>query len=462
MDEPLVLAMVRLFRIYYPARTLVLLGGDALVLTLSLMLAVILQYRDDFLLELQYDFGLPKILIMTAAILLVAHYLDLYSPTELTSINEAYVRLYALLGGISIGLALVAFRWPAILIGKNALLYGTVFATAGLSSWRALFNGTLSRRFMTERVYVLGGGERAQRLVNVLRKRTDIGLEVVGWSGALSPMMDPQQIDKNLLDHARHQRIERVIVALEDRRGRIPMEDLIQLRLNGIIIEDAATLLEKITGRLEVSNLTAGSLVFTDGFRVSHVHQGCMHLVSIAVAAITLIATAPALLLITILIKLDSRGPALFIQRRVGENGKTFLLYKFRSMNRGSDGPAPADSNDPRFTRVGKWLRRSRLDELPQLFNVFKGDMNLVGPRPFIPSEEQECLAKIPFYSLRWHVRPGITGWAQIRRGYNSSIEDNAEKLAYDLFYIKNASLSLDLMIMFETAKILFLRRGSR
>lgn len=438
-----------------------LIGGDATVLILSFVLAVLFQYQDDSLIELQYNFGLSKIVVMTMAVLLFAHYLDLYSPSELTSINEAYVRLYALLGGLSIALSLIAFAWPAIVIGNNALFYGTVFATGGLSCWRACFNWTLSKRFMTERLYVLGEGHRAQRLVNVLRQRIDIGAEVVGWSGALGSSADPQQLGKSLLEFSRCRRIERVIVALEDRRGRMPMEDLIQLRLNGVIVEDAATLLEKITGRLEVSNLTSSSLVFTDGFKVSNVHQACMHLVSFAVAAITLIITAPLLLLIAILIKLDSPGPALFVQTRVGENGKAFTLYKFRSMAFGSEGSAPIDRNDPRFTRIGKWLRRSRLDELPQMFNVLKGNMNLVGPRPFIPAEEQECAAKIPFYTLRWHVKPGITGWAQVRRGYNSTIDDNADKLAYDLFYIKNASLSLDLMIMFETAKIICLRRGS-
>lgn len=441
---------------------MLLIGGDAFVLILSFVIAVLFQYRNDSLIELQYNFGLTKILIMTMTVIFFAHYLDLYSPSELTSMNEAYVRLYALLGGISIALALIAFTWPTMVIGNNVFFYGTVFATAGLSCWRAGFNWFLSKSFMTERLYLLGEGDRAQRLVNVLRQRIDIGAEIVGWSGALGSSIDPEQLGKNLLEYSRHRHIDRVIVALEDRRGRMPMEDLIQLRLNGVIIEDAATLLEKITGRLEVSNLTSSSLVFTDGFKVSNIHQACMHLVSFAVAAITLVITTPLSLLIAVLIKLDSPGPALFLQTRVGENGKTFTLYKFRSMLFGSEGSAPTHRDDPRFTRIGKWLRRSRLDELPQMFNVLKGDMNLVGPRPFIPSEEEECAAKIPFYTLRWHVRPGITGWAQICRGYNSTIEDNAEKLAYDLFYIKNASLSLDLMIMFETAKILFLRRGSR
>jgi len=429
---------------------------------LSFVAAVMLQYREDSLLELQYNFGLAKILAVTVTVLLLAHYLDLYSPDELTSINEAYVRLYALLGGISIALSVVASIWPDAAIGNNAFFFGTVFATATLSGWRAFFTWTLSKNFMTERVYVLGNGTRAQRLVDVLRKRIDMGMEIVGWSGALGAPAEPQQLARNLLDCSRSGRIDRVIVALEDRRGRMPIEELIQLRLNGVIIEDAATLLEKITGRLEVSNLTTSCLIFTDGFKVSHVHQACMRLVSMTVAAMTLVIASPLLLLIAILIKLDSPGPALFRQKRIGEHGRNFTLVKFRSMALGSEGPAPVDRNDPRFTRLGKWLRRVRLDEFPQMLNVLKGDMNLVGPRPFVPAEERLCAEKIPFYSLRWHVKPGITGWAQVRRGYNRTIEENTEKLSYDLFYIKNASLSLDLLIMFDTAKIILLSRGSR
>lgn len=439
-----------------------LLGGDALALLSSFVAAVMMQFREDFLLELQYNFGFIKILLITASVLLFAHYLDLYSPQEMTSMNEAYVRLYALLGGASIGIATIGFLWPDFIIGSNTFFYGIVFATATLSGWRALFTWTLSKNFMRERVYILGDGPRAQRLVEILRERIDMGMEIIGWSGALGFASEPDQIAQNLLQHFRNRRIDRVIVAMQDRRGRMPMEELIQLRLNGVIVEDATTMLEKVTGCIEVSNLTPGCLIFSDGFKVSHPHQACMRVVSTTVAAATLVLASPLLLLIALLIKLDSEGPALFLQKRIGQHGRPFTLIKFRSMFIHSEGPAPIDRNDPRFTRVGSWLRRTRLDEFPQMFNVLKGDMNLVGPRPFVPAEEEVCAKEIPFYSLRWQVKPGITGWAQIRRGYNRTIEENTEKLAYDLFYIKNASLSLDLIVMFETAKIIFLRRGSR
>ena len=171
------------------------------------------------------------------------------------------------------------------------------------------------------------------------------------------------------------------------------------------------------------------------------------------------------MLLVAIAIRLDSRGPAIFKQERIGENGKTFTLFKFRTMVEGADrddNHRPAEITDNRFTRVGRWLRRARIDELPQLFNILRGDMYFVGPRPFVPNQEQECLEKIPFYRQRWAVKPGATGWAQVNRGYCSTIEDNTEKLAYDLFYIKNISIGLDLLILFKTIKILLLGKGSR
>jgi len=164
-------------------------------------------------------------------------------------------------------------------------------------------------------------------------------------------------------------------------------------------------------------------------------------------------------------VRLDSVGPAIFRQRRVGQDGKLFTLYKFRTMVVGSDrndNPRPAETADRRFTRVGRWLRRTRMDELPQIGNILRGDMHLVGPRPFVLNQEQECLEKIPYYRQRWVVKPGATGWAQVNRGYCATIKDNEEKLAYDLFYIKNASIGLDLLILFKTMKILLLGRGSR
>jgi lipopolysaccharide/colanic/teichoic acid biosynthesis glycosyltransferase len=185
-------------------------------------------------------------------------------------------------------------------------------------------------------------------------------------------------------------------------------------------------------------------------------------LFSIVFSLLALLLTFPVMLMVAVAIKFDSTGPAIFRQKRIGKDGKLFTLYKFRSMYVGVDGDRPATADDARCTRVGRWLRATRIDELLQLWNIFRGDMHLVGPRPFVPEQESKLAKEIPFYNLRWSVRPGATGWAQINRGYCSTVEENAEKLAYDLFYIKNLSVGLDLLIIFKTFKILLLGRGGQ
>jgi lipopolysaccharide/colanic/teichoic acid biosynthesis glycosyltransferase len=203
-------------------------------------------------------------------------------------------------------------------------------------------------------------------------------------------------------------------------------------------------------------------LLFSPAFEVSTFSLIGQRIMALAVSLFLLVFTLPVMLFVAAAIKLDSRGPIVFRQKRVGLHGRLFTLYKFRSMRDGADGVRPAEEQDERFTRFGRWLRASRLDELPQLWNILRGDMQLVGPRPFVPEQEEQLLAAIPFYKLRWSVRPGVTGWAQINRGYCSTIEDNIEKLSYDLFYIKHFSLGLDLLVIFKTAKTLLLGRGAR
>ncbi|HVB55747.1 MAG TPA: sugar transferase, partial [Candidatus Acidoferrales bacterium] len=219
------------------------------------------------------------------------------------------------------------------------------------------------------------------------------------------------------------------------------------------------------TGKVPIESLRLSWLLFSSGFHVSRPLLIYKRAFSFLISSICFLITAPIMALVAIAIRLDSPGPAIFKQERIGEGGKPFTVFKFRTMVDGADrddNHRPAEKTDERFTRVGKFLRRTRLDELPQLFNILRGDMYFVGPRPFVPNQEQECLEKIPYYRQRWTVKPGATGWAQINRGYCTTIEDNTEKLAYDLFYIKNISVGLDLLIMFQTIKILLLSRGSR
>jgi sugar transferase (PEP-CTERM system associated) len=457
--------MVRIFRVYYPVRTLVLLGGDALALVLSFVAAVTLQYREESILELQYNFGFTKILILAAATLLLAHYLDLYSPDELTSINEAYVRLYALLGAISIALAILGFIWPEAIIGNNTFFYGTVFATATLSLWRAGFTWILSKSFMRERVYVLGDGDRARRLVETLRKRPDLGMEIVGWSGALggNGSLSRETLAETLTSLQAKSAIDTVIVALADRRGTIPTRELLDLRLSGIRVEEATTLLEKTSGTIDLEALHPSWLIFSDGFRINYSMLLARRVLSLTASLVLLLLVSPLLPLIALAIRLTSPGAVFYRQRRVGLHGRTFNVVKFRTMRQDAEkGQAVwADRNDPRVTSVGRILRKFRLDELPQLWNVLTGDMGFVGPRPERPEFVELLAQEIPYYGLRHVIRPGLTGWAQVRYNYANTIDDSRLKLQYDLFYIKNLSIGLDLLILFETAKTVLLRRGA-
>ena len=458
--------MVRIFQVYYPVRTLALLFGDALALTLSFAAAVLLQFREDSMLELQYNFGFMKILAIAAGALLLAHYLDLYSPNELTSISEAYVRLYALLGGISIVLAVFGFIWPYAVIGNNSSFYGIVFATGTLSVWRAFFTWTASKNFMRERVYVLGEGDRARRLIDTLRKRADLGMEIVGWSGALGGdgSLRRESLAQTLTSFRTDNPVDTVILALEDRRGTIPTRELLDLRLSGVRVEEATTLLEKTSGSIDLEALHPSWLIFSDGFRINHSMLLARRALSIAVSLMLLVIVSPLLPILALAIKVTSSGPVFYRQKRVGLHGFVFDVVKFRTMRPDAEtGRAVwAGKNDPRVTAIGRFLRKFRLDEIPQLWNVLRGDMGFVGPRPERPEFVEMLSREIPYYGLRHVIRPGLTGWAQVRYRYATTIEDSKEKLQYDLFYIKNLSIGLDLLILFETAKTVLLRRGAQ
>jgi sugar transferase (PEP-CTERM system associated) len=251
---------------------------------------------------------------------------------------------------------------------------------------------------------------------------------------------------------------------MSDRRGVLPVEELLDLRLAGVKIEEATSWLEKISGRIEVEHLYPSWLIFADGFRFSPGFLLARRLLSTFIAGTGLLLSLPLLPFIFLAIKLDSRGPALYRQERVGIGGHPFYCYKFRTMRQDAEadtGATWAADDDPRITRIGKFLRTSRLDEIPQLWCVLKGDMAFVGPRPERPEFVAWLSREIPYYGVRHVVRPGITGWAQIRYKYGNTMEDAREKLQYDLFYIKNASIGLDLLIVFQTVKIVLLGRGA-
>ncbi|MGO8796758.1 MAG: TIGR03013 family XrtA/PEP-CTERM system glycosyltransferase [Candidatus Sulfotelmatobacter sp.] len=457
--------MIRLFKVYYPLRTLVLLVGEALIVWTSFLLGVMLEHGQDSWILLNIEYGYVKILALTVIVLVFSHGFDLYDSALLGAKGEQVFRLLLVLGFLSLALAAVGFIYPGILPGRGTTLAGLIILTVTLLSWRAAYSWLAKQPFLRERVYVLGTGERAERLVRGLRERSELGVDVVGWTGNVEGELTRESVASHLIGLVRSKGVHRVIVAMLDRRGTLPVEELLDMRLVGIKVEEATSWLEKISGRIEVEQLYPSWLIFTEGFRFSSFFRLVRRVVNFSFALIGTLVSLPLLPFVALAVKLDSEGPVLYRQKRVGRRGKIFHCYKFRTMRPDAEadtGATWALDNDPRITRVGRFLRMSRLDEIPQLWCVLKGDMHFVGPRPERP-EFVEWLSKaIPYYSVRHVVRPGITGWAQVQYKYGNSLEDAREKLQYDLFYIKNASLGLDLLIMFQTIKIVLLGHGAK
>jgi len=457
--------VIRLFNVYYPVRTLLLLAVETMVVFTSFLLGMLLAFPEEKYIVLNYQYGYLKILVATLVVLTCSHWFDLYDAARFDAKGELYFRLFLVPGLLALALASIGFFFPNLLPGNNASLFGLVILTFGLFGWRTAYGWLVQQPYMQEKVYVLGTGERAQRLVQGLRQRKELGVDVVGWSGNLAGALTRESTATHLMELAAMQSVHRVIVAMPDRRGTLPVEELLQLRLRGVRIEEATSWLEKISGRIEVEQLYPSWLIFADGFRFSTSFNLMRRLLSTLMSLTLLLVVLPLLPFVILAIKLDSKGPVLYRQKRVGRAGHNFYCYKFRTMRQDAEadtGPTWAGDDDPRITRIGKFLRASRIDEIPQLWCVFRGDMAFVGPRPERPEFVEWLTREVPYYGVRHAVRPGITGWAQVRYKYGNTVEDAKEKLQYDLFYIKNASLGLDLLIMFQTIKIVLLGRGAQ
>ena len=458
--------MIRLFNVYYPVRTLVLLVGEALIVGVSFVLGAL--WNSDSMLRLSNEMfiegGYLRILGVVVIVLLVSHGFDLYDSSYSAARLEQAFRILFALGLVALVLASVTYFSPGFLPGKNSAVFGLVILAVAMFCWRSAYGWLVCQPFLSERVYVVGTGDRAQRLLNGLR-REGLGIEVVGWTGNIEGELTREAVANHLVGLARNKRLHRVIVAMPDRRGTLPVEELLALRLAGVKVEEATSWLEKITGRIEVEQLYPSWLIFAEGFRFSILNRGLRRLLNVCAALFGLVLSMPLLPFIALAVKLGSGGPALYRQKRVGQGGKVFYCYKFRTMRKDAEadtGATWATDDDPRITHVGKFLRSSRLDEIPQLWCVLVGDMHFVGPRPERPEFVEWLTREIPYYGVRHVVRPGITGWAQVQYKYGNTLEDAREKLQYDLFYIKNASVGLDLLILFQTIKIVLLGRGAK
>jgi sugar transferase (PEP-CTERM system associated) len=463
--------MIRLLHAYFPSRTLFLGISEACLVALAFIAATIARLgRSDASLLLGYEQGFLKISILSAAFVVCMYYFDLYNSSILSNWREVLTRLVQVLGTVSIVLACLYYVYPPLELGRGIFLIGLAIVAVILMLWRRLFLAINSLPQFAERVVIFGDAPLGRLLHDELGTRPELGLRIVGQiseevaeNGAPPWIVGPVRAD--LERFVESERASRIILAMGERRGRLPVEQLLTLKNRGVVVQDCADLYEAVTGKVPYESLHLASLLFSRGIETSRVTLTLKRATSFFVSALGLLVALPLIPFIGAAIKLSSRGPVFYKQKRVGRDSNLFDCYKFRTMRTDAEaasGPTFATKDDPRVTLVGRFLRTSRLDEIPQLWNVLKGDMNLIGPRPERPNFVDRFNHEIRWYHLRHSILPGITGWAQISYGYGNSIEDAKQKLGYDLFYIKNMSQGLDLLILFQTIKIILLGRGAK
>lgn len=402
---------------------------------------------------------------------LALYYNDLYDGAVISRRFELYFRMFQALGGACIVLAILYYFFPDWGLGRGVAGLAAIAVLLLTLGWRVLWDRAGHLLSDPERILILGTGAEGISLVREILERPELHMKVVGFLDEKGENIGLSLVNPGIIGAAsdvekivQKEKIDRVILSLMERRGGTPVRQLLNLKFAGVGVEDAHGVYEKLSGRIFLKRLSPSWLILSDGFRKSPFQSAMKRSFDLAISSILLILTMPVMVLVALAIWLETGSPILFRQNRTGMHGKEFEILKFRSMRQDAEkhGPQWAATNDDRITRVGRFIRNSRLDELPQLINVFRGDMSLVGPRPERPVFCAMLEEKIPFFAQRHSVRPGITGWAQIKYQYGASIEDGWTKLEYELFYIKHMSLMLDLAILFETVKVVFSGRGAK
>jgi sugar transferase (PEP-CTERM system associated) len=450
-----------------------LLGAaELLVLYSSIYAAALILYGSVELCEQAVGPLGPRAALLAFAMLISLISMGLYHFHQRVSFREAAVRLGAgfVLG--SLGLAALFYAFPSVSVTHELSAVAAAYALLLLLSLRYLFMRRVDENVFRRRTLIYGAGERASALGDLRRKADRRGFKIIGSVPAPG---DTQMFENNgvLIKEqsieflARELDADEIVIAMDDRRGNLPVRELLNAKLRGIDVIDLMEFLERETGKIRIDLVNPGWLIFSPGFRASAFRKFAKRVVDIFVSSILLLVSAPVMLIVFLLIKVEDgiRAPVLYHQKRVGFRGEEFDVLKFRSMvvNAEANGQAVwAQQNDSRVTRLGQVLRKYRLDELPQVLNVLRGQMSFVGPRPERPKFVAELSETIPYYSERHTVKPGITGWAQLRYSYGATEEDAIEKLQYDLYYVKNHNLLLDFIIMLQTVEVILWGKGAR
>ena len=460
--------MIRVFNHYLHRRTLVQIFFDLGLIVFAIIGIVLLKSER---VVLAVPLATTQGLSLAAGIFVINSASGFYQPAHNRSLTQSIARaVLALLLALPLAYAIFSFL-PAFVAEQELIKLAGMTLVVGVMLHRVYAAHASSSSGAGSQILIFGSGSIAS-LVGKTLKHADPHANIVGYFPG--PNEEHSEVPNNQLlsagvglkETALKHNIDEIVVALSERRGgSMPLRQLLDCKINGIRVVDIATYFERTLGQINISHVNAGWLIFGDGFNQGAMRSLGKRLFDLICSSVMVVLAAPVMLLTAIAIRLESRGPILYRQERVGLNGKTFNVVKFRSMRTDAekDGkPRWATANDDRVTRVGNFIRKARIDELPQLFTVLKGDMSLVGPRPERPFFVDELTREIPYYAVRHSVKPGVTGWAQVRYQYGATKEDSIEKLQYDLYYVKNHTLFLDLVVMFETVAVVLTGKGAR
>lgn len=452
-----------------PRRAIALIVCEGLVILGAVTLAAHVRLEDVKFTG--SDGILGRALLVAVVTQLCMYFGDLYDFKTLGDRRELFVRSVQSLAAASMILAGVYFWFPDLIVGRGVFIVAAFLIIGLLFGWRLAFEWTSRHVAPANRLLLVGTGASAVKLARELFERRELGVDIIGFIDPDPARMGTAVINPGVIGTVedipaivRAKAVDAVVVSLSEARGTLPMDKLLEMKLDGVRFEHLASVYERYTGKIALENLRPSWLIFSEGFRKSRAEESVKRLMDFLLAVVGLVIALPVLVLVAIVVRVTSAGPAVYRQQRVGQHGRVFTVYKFRTMRLDAEkatGAVWARRDDDRATAVGRVLRRTRLDELPQLWNVLRGDMSLVGPRPERPEFVRSLTEEIRFYGQRHVVRPGLTGWAQVCYTYGASVEDAMEKLQYDLFYIKHRSTALDLFILAKTVKTVVLRRGA-
>ena len=460
--------MLRIFRHYVPRVFLVTGIVELLVFILSLYIGVHLRFTGvEFSSEIEPLF--PKALVFALAMLLVMTAFGLYKRNLQEGLGGMIFRIGMSFAVGFVIMSMIFYISEELFLGRGAFGIAFGFAFIGVLIVRFMVYELGDRNAMKRRILVLGAGKKAKEIAELEKKEKNPGYVIIGYvhiagQHDVVPKENVIKYDRPLMEFTDEMEIDEVVVALDDRRKQFPVHELLDCKMSGVQVVDVLSFFERQTGKVHLDILQPSWLIFSDGFQQGMLRSVSKRVFDILVSALIILIAMPVIILTMIAIRVEDRGPVFYRQVRVGENWRLFQVLKFRSMRTDAEkkGAQWATKNDSRVTRVGKIIRILRIDELPQVINVFKGDMSFVGPRPERPEFVEKFSETIPYYAERHRVKPGITGWAQICCPYAASEKETVEKLQYDLYYVKNYSVFLDFMIIFQTAEVVLWGRGAR